>query len=139
MEIRRLAEQEAREIHDFFQKEYGQAPWTIEMIEKDLAKDFYYGAYADEGLCGLIAYQSSDYEEEVNQILVAKSHRRQGLAQRLLAFLDRSKDCFLEVRASNVAAQTLYQKMGFLPLATRKDYYHDPVEDAIVMRREKHA
>ena len=43
---------------------------------------------------------------------------------------------FLEVRASNNAAQALYQKNGFNAIGHRKNYYHDPVEDAIIMKRE---
>ena len=39
----------------------------------------------------------------------------------------------LEVRASNVAAQALYRRFGFVPAGARKDYYRDPTEDALVL------
>lgn len=39
----------------------------------------------------------------------------------------------LEVRASNTAAQALYRRFGFAPAGARKDYYRDPVEDALVL------
>ena len=42
---------------------------------------------------------------------------------------------FLEVRKSNLAAVNLYKKHGFINVRVRKDYYNDPVEDAIVMTR----
>jgi len=41
---------------------------------------------------------------------------------------------FLEVRESNVAAQTLYRKFGFEEVGRRKKYYANPPETAIVMR-----
>jgi len=40
---------------------------------------------------------------------------------------------FLEVRSTNHAAQTLYEKCGFRAIARRPNYYSDPREDAVVM------
>ena len=48
---------------------------------------------------------------------------------------DSETTLFLEVRASNVIAQKLYQNLGFKAYHTRKNYYQDPVEDAILMRK----
>jgi ribosomal-protein-alanine N-acetyltransferase len=51
-----------------------------------------------------------------------------------------AEQCFLEVRASNVAAIALYQGAGFAPIA-RRNHYYPPVapdlsrEDALIMRR----
>jgi [ribosomal protein S18]-alanine N-acetyltransferase len=39
----------------------------------------------------------------------------------------------LEVRRSNVSAQALYEKYRFLKVGTRKRYYSDNHEDAIIM------
>ena len=44
-------------------------------------------------------------------------------------------DVFLEVRVSNHGAKALYQRLGFAENGVRRDYYDNPVEDAIVMRR----
>ena len=46
------------------------------------------------------------------------------------------QNCFLELRASNEAARLLYEKRGVVCVGTRKDYYKEPVEDAILMRLE---
>ena len=40
---------------------------------------------------------------------------------------------FLEVRPSNLAARSLYEKIGFTMLGLRRGYYRNPSEDAIVM------
>lgn len=39
----------------------------------------------------------------------------------------------LEVRAGNEPALALYRRFGFAPAGVRKDYYSDPVEDALVL------
>ena len=44
------------------------------------------------------------------------------------------RQLFLEVRSSNQAARLLYQKIGLVEVDVRKNYYHDPFEDAIVMQ-----
>jgi ribosomal-protein-alanine N-acetyltransferase len=44
------------------------------------------------------------------------------------------RDIFLEVRASNDAAQRLYQKWAFVPAGVRKSYYQSPEEDALILR-----
>jgi len=41
----------------------------------------------------------------------------------------------LEVRRSNEAARRLYESVGFRALATRRDYYSHPIEDALVMEK----
>ena len=59
--------------------------------------------------------------------------RRQGVATQLLESMD-SEDIFLEVRESNRIARKLYEKLGFVVVGTRPEYYDDPVESALVMR-----
>lgn len=43
------------------------------------------------------------------------------------------KKCFLEVRVSNFTAIAFYKKCGFAQISTRKAYYEDNKEDAVVM------
>ena len=79
-------------------------------------------------------------EWEIENIAVAAPARRRGLGSRLLGkLLDmaRAKNAtaiFLEVRESNQAARTLYEKWAFLESGRRRRYYSDPVEDAILYR-----
>jgi ribosomal-protein-alanine N-acetyltransferase len=76
-------------------------------------------------------------ETEVLGLAVEPCSRRKGLARALLGELLRNRpgECFLEVRASNLPAQRLYSKLGFVRCGLRRAYYHHPVEDALVMRR----
>jgi len=76
---------------------------------------------------------------ELLQIAVDKSARRHGVGDLLMkSTLDYSEEnalnsVFLEVRSSNIAAICLYKKHGFKHVRIRKDYYDNPVEDALVM------
>lgn len=77
-------------------------------------------------------------EVEVLLVVVAASMRRRGLARALLEHaLARAKDArhaHLEVRASNRAAITLYEGLGFVATGRRPRYYAGG-EDALSMRR----
>ena len=78
---------------------------------------------------------------ELLQIAVDKAKRRGGVGELLMiAALEYAREntpgsIFLEVRRGNTAAIGLYKKHGFSSVRIRKDYYSDPVEDAIVMIR----
>jgi [ribosomal protein S18]-alanine N-acetyltransferase len=72
-------------------------------------------------------------------IAVREEYRRRGLGELLLveaidlAFESGQESVTLEVRRSNVSAQALYEKYRFLKVGTRKRYYSDNHEDAIIM------
>ena len=74
-------------------------------------------------------------EREILNLAVARLFRRMGIATLLLRQeLNRKAVYFLEVRKSNAVAQRLYYKAGFVEVGRRRDYYQNPVEEAIVMR-----
>ncbi len=79
-------------------------------------------------------------EAELESIAVAPPFHRRGLARRLFAALTSElrlaqvAEVFLEVRASNFPALALYRSLGFMETGRRARYYHDPVEDALVLR-----
>jgi ribosomal-protein-alanine N-acetyltransferase len=78
-------------------------------------------------------------EAELRNIAVDPAHQRKGIARALFAEGIRTlqesgvRQLFLEVRASNQPALAFYAAAGFQLLYTRRNYYHDPVEDALVM------
>jgi [ribosomal protein S18]-alanine N-acetyltransferase len=86
----------------------------------------------------LIAKKVAD-EMQLYDLAVMPEHRRRGIARKLVEeLIERSRfsgvaKIFLEVRASNVAAIDLYEGLDFAETGVRKDYYNNPVEDAILM------
>ena len=90
-------------------------------------------------IAGYIVARESAGELHINNVAVRDQYRRRGIGNALLGRIVETakrlgvKVAFLEVRAGNHAAQSLYEKNGFKPIARRADYYTDPREDAVVM------
>lgn len=129
----------AEQIYQVLKDVYAASPWNIEQIEKDLQNPLsvYVLALEAQNLIGFLAFQESDFEAEVLQIAVKKAYQGQKIATALFEHLPIDKEeIFLEVRESNKAALLFYQKEKFIEIARRKNYYHEPVENAIVMKRE---
>ena len=129
----------AEEILALLSDVYGLSPWNLEQIEADLkqANTEYFYLYEAQALIGFFAIQDLAGELEITQLAVKKAYQGQGLANQLMGFLaDRPERLFLEVRVSNKVARALYEKHGFQPVGQRKNYYQNPVEDAILMVRE---
>ena len=130
--------QDATAILAVMEDVYEASPWKLEQIQADIEQEsISYFLAVDEGsqVLGFVALQETLYEVEILQIAVKRAFQGQGLAQQLLAQLPDQKEIFLEVRVSNLPAQGLYKKMHFEEIARRKNYYHDPVEDAVIMKR----
>lgn len=79
--------------------------------------------------------ETSPPEREILNLAVRRRFRRMNIASLLLQHeLSRPATYFLEVRESNLAAQALYRKFGFVEAGNRSDYYEFPRERAIVMK-----
>ena len=76
---------------------------------------------------------------ELYNIAVDIRFRNEGIGSKLLDFIIQhcknqgAENLFLEVRRSNESARKLYEKKGFIFDSVRKNYYKNPVEDAILM------
>lgn len=128
----------AQAIYDVLTDVYGQSPWSLEQISADLDKPESQYFYVHEGgeVVGFLAVQLLAGELEITNIAVKTAYQGRGLADQLMQSLAQERQpIFLEVRSSNQAAQALYRKHGFEPIGRRKNYYHQPSEDAILMRR----
>lgn len=93
----------------------------------------------DGRVAGFLAMrETAPGEAEVLNLAIAPEFRRQGLARRILeqaAFRER-RAVFLEVRQSNAAGRSLYRSLGFVECGERANYYRDPAEAAVLMRRD---
>lgn len=118
-------------------------PWSEASFREALASPFCFGLIAssvDGRVLGYLLGRDVAGSGEILNLAVAPAYRRQGLARTLLeaaleAFAEReSAEVYLEVRASNAAAQALYVAAGFHTVARRGRYYRHPTEDALVLR-----
>ncbi|MCF1285134.1 ribosomal protein S18-alanine N-acetyltransferase [Streptococcus sinensis] len=130
----------AEELEELLLAVYEVSPWTAIQMEEVLRSDVNSCAIAadETQLVGFLIWQETDFEAEVLQIAVLPSYQGQKIATALFDFLPADKEIFLEVRESNKPALLFYKKEKFEEIARRKAYYHAPVEDAIVMKREIH-
>lgn len=116
-------------------------PWSKAAIEKEMDNPVatYFVAEQDQEIIGYSGLWLMADEAEVINIAVSPKYQGKGVGSQLLeALLSMAKSLntiqvFLEVRVSNEAALALYKKHGFNELGRRKNYYHEPTEDAINM------
>ena len=119
-------------------------PWSEQSIasELDNVLALWYVALDDDRVVGYIGSQTVCGETDVMNIAVHPDYRRRGIGQILIEELIRevknlgSISLTLEVRDSNIAAVSLYEKLGFSQVGLRKNYYRNPKEDARILRKE---
>lgn len=93
-------------------------------------------------LAGYVVGRLAADELHINNIAVRDHYRRGGLATALLnrvlmeAKGYKATTAFLEVRAGNSAALAFYEKSGFTAVGRRRNYYSNPLEDALIMVAE---
>lgn len=95
----------------------------------------------EEKVIGYVVCWLIEDEAQIANLAVHPDYRRKGVAEAVMHnVLERLKAdgaafVILEVRPSNRAAAALYEKLGFSVLGTRKGYYRNPDEDAVLMGR----
>lgn len=115
-----------------------QTPPRLAWIAEVWTAEAEVGADNQVRAAGFLVAQNGGPEWELENIAVRPECRRHGVARELLSALLAhacsllAERILLEVRASNQAAIRLYQASGFQCLASRRDYYGNPTEDAIV-------
>ena len=119
-------------------------PWSENSVASELENELSLWLVALEGdtVAGYVGSQSVMGESDMMNIAVHPDYRRMGLAERLVASLvealaeSGNHSLTLEVRASNAPAIGLYEKTGFAQVGRRKNYYRNPKEDALILRKE---
>lgn len=118
-------------------------PWSEKSIASELENKlaFWLVAVEDDQVVGYIGSQTVMDESDMMNVAVHPHHRRKGIAEALVTALvsalkeKGSVSLTLEVRASNEPAKALYEKLGFAQAGRRPNYYRNPKEDAIILRK----
>jgi ribosomal-protein-alanine N-acetyltransferase len=119
-------------------------PWSEKSVASELENDLALWLVAVDGdtVVGYIGSQTVCGETDMMNVAVHPDHRRRGIAailieQLILELKNRGSICLtLEVRASNDGAIALYDKLGFRQVGRRPNYYRNPKEDALILRKE---
>ncbi len=115
------------------------APWSETMLREELGKGIFLVAERDGKAAGYVGCQTVLDEGYITNVAVSPDFRRRGIARALIAELMKKTQekglafVTLEVRESNAAARALYAGAGFVPVGTRKNFYSNPTENAVLM------
>lgn len=120
------------------------SPWSRESLEHALN-----GGYQSIGICdstqqlrAYLIYSRVEDELHILNLAVHPQARRQQLGSYLLAWLHAfelkhgARMVFLEVSRNNQAARKLYSKFGYQQIGTRKAYYRDTQDDALILKKQ---
>ena len=119
-------------------------PWSDNAVTSELNNPLSLWVVAVDGdrVAGYVGSQAVVGEADMMNLAVYPEYRRNGIGRNLVNFLiEKLKQsenyCLtLEVRASNLGAIALYEQMGFLQVGRRPNYYKNPKEDALILRKE---
>ena len=123
---------------------FGTEAWSEKSVASELDNplSFWLVAEDDGRVAGYVGSQTVMDETDMMNVAVHPDYRKQGIATTLIVGLveelrKKGSHCLtLEVRASNENAIALYRKLDFQQIGLRKNYYHNPKEDALILRKE---
>lgn len=119
-------------------------PWSEKSVASELDNQLALWLVADDNgtVAGYIGSQTVMDGSDMMNVAVHPDYRKQGIATSLIAGLVEelrsrgSHSLTLEVRVSNEAAIRLYRLLDFREVGRRKNYYRNPREDALILRKE---
>lgn len=119
------------------------APWSENSVASELTNPLSLWLVATDGetVAGYIGSQSVEGEADMMNVAVHPDYRRQGVGKMLVdGLVEALKEkgvhsLSLEVRRSNQSAIRLYEKTGFAQAGLRRNYYRNPKEDALILRK----
>lgn len=139
MEIKQLSEKYIKDVAAI-EKACFSKPWNEISIAAELKNEFsrFYVAVEGGKAVGFVGLYALTGEADIVRVGVLPQYRSRGIARAVLqkSLEDVQGDVFLDVRESNAAAIALYRSLGFYDTGVRKNYYSDPEENAVLMKRD---
>jgi ribosomal-protein-alanine N-acetyltransferase len=146
-QLRRATIDDVPAIMELEESTFTTDAWSEKSMRSEVAGEYGYYLVAFEpehperidAYAGLLAPRGA-IEGDIQTIAVAPAARRSGLGRTLMLALigearkRGAREVFLEVRADNPGAQTLYRQLGFDEIGVRPRYYQPDGVDALVMR-----
>lgn len=138
--IRKMKAQDIEEIVNI-EKECFSLPWSFQSLMNEIKNNnaYFVVAIKENKIVAYAGMHCTMGDCFITNVAVKSENRRNGIGKGLLNHLvkyAKEKDynfVTLEVRKSNIAAQSLYKKFDFKEIGFRKNFYTNPKEDAIIM------
>ena len=138
--IRAMTHSDVEDVYRIEEDTFSDA-WSLESFIYSVSAEYDYSVVAeyDGEILGYAIMMISFDTADIANIAVDIAHRRKGIAEKLMKrLLEHGNSTgvsqyMLEVRQNNTVAINLYEKFGFEIIGKRKNYYSNPVEDALVM------
>lgn len=119
-------------------------PWSEASVAGELANELslWLVAVEEETVLGYVGSQTVLDSTDILNVAVSPDHRGCGIGRALLTELEQRlrqqgvTEVLLEVRPSNAPAIALYTSLGFVQVGRRPNYYLNPREDALILKKE---
>ncbi len=142
MEFRRSIPRDATDI-SLMETGIFPDPWSYRDVQDTICTEgsMCFSAVENDRVIAYVLGRLIAPEGEIYRVAVVPEKRKRGIAYRLLDYAVKTSKgkglerLFLEVRSKNTPAVNLYTAYGFKQIGTRKGYYKNPDDDAIVMLR----
>ena len=144
--LRRMTLADASAVHAIEAATFA-IPWSLQSFEEEMTRNAcarYLVAQTPTGdIIGFAGVWVVIDEGHITNIAVREDMRGNGYGEKITRALMQAaanEGCLwmdLEVRRSNLRAQSLYRKVGFIDVGYRKRYYEDNQEDALLMVCER--
>jgi len=140
--IKRMTEEDVAAVAALEEENFSR-PWSYDAFYKTLSDENYIVIIAKEAdaLLGYCVLLCTGEEADITNVCTAPATRGKGVATEMLTaimevgYARGVTEFFLEVRESNTPARSLYTKLGFEEIGLRKNYYEEPREHAVLMKK----
>jgi ribosomal-protein-alanine N-acetyltransferase len=137
--LRRMLPSDASATLSLLKESPEASMWSMDSLTESASQWIGWVAEQDGLVVGFLVGRPAADEFEILNLAVGAKFRRKGIASLMIqTAIETARaagvaNIFLEVRASNEAGIALYTRLAFQACGQRKNYYRDPIEDAVIL------